>query len=512
MKARLTIISIAVLLVSGMAAASPQMNELTVEKNISTVAGTTDTSVVTFRYNGHKSGSALDPLAIGVEIGDEQEITSEMFNITSTLIVDTEDSSPFSGQYNLRCGGEYSDIAGDWEISEYYGNSMYEYNANNQWFCFPEKTFGVLPVNTNYESELRVNITPHYAMEPKTYDINYTFHSFEGLPDTDPRGKTDENGSLVFEDLGLRIESASGSEFSVVTYSDIFVDSKMPAGEDNKLFYMRINSIDDKPYSIEMNYSQEKVDTEGLEDPRLYRCMIIDDDCIWIDEPNQVSGNGSIEANLTKSGLYGLFSSEKDESENNDNSDSDTDNSDSTGSNSGSTSPGSSSSSSSNVVIDHSEDDGQDEQESSENQSSEEQNETESEEIPHNITLEMAERVAPGEPVEVTALVDGESTEGVEIFLNGQLQGTTGEDGTLTFTPRGEGTLSVAAAYDNSFNSSSLEVTEEAAKSNGITGAVVESAPVYGVVLLIAAVVGLVYWRREEVVSSLKARLDYVRS
>lgn len=461
---KILILSLFLILGLSMVSSDPQIRDASVD-DIELTAGESDSATIDFVYDGDQTAGDFDPAVLNVTVeGDEgEELPAEAFDLSAEV---STQRGGVDYSYGMVCTEKKSNaFDSEWSFAEYYQttlDSIVESESENvqDYFCFPKNHHEVLPSRSNVESQIEVTFTGNTRLAPNSFDVTYSFHQFDGDPAVDPRGQTDENGTLDFEELGLEVEAASGSNFSAVTYGSLFADNQNPSYE-RGLKYFRVNSMDVEEFDLEVDYDKEDLESSNLEEPDIHRCILVDGECVWSQQEANVSSD-AVELEVSE-GLYGLFAplaTEEIESPDDDST------SDDSG---GSTNGGSTTISTDN---DEAESQNQTEEQTQEGSETETEDGLEEDERPNlDMRVEMPETSQVGEEVTLQAYTNDTLQEGAQVYFNGQLQGETDEFGEYSFTPQSTGEFNVIVDYRQNTDSQQLEIVED----SGLVGSFAQS-------------------------------------
>lgn len=304
---KLLILTLALILgLSTVAAAN--FTNLDVVENPEMTAGEAGEALVEFTYEGNQFDGYRDPFVLNVSFEGES-VEGDHFDVEGDLRFD---EGGLERTYQLECSsGE--EVGSRMGIGEFYDGKVDQINDQSQ-LCFTEDAITVLPSFRVVDGEVDLDVTPDVRMAPGSYDIQYEFAGWTGLPEFDPVVSTGENGGInesshkLLEDRGIRLEADPNINFTVVGYSFINAETERPETEEFVLDYYELRPHQDTSGRIELQYDQERVDSREREDPRLYGCKFEDQDCSW-----DLIAQGEDGLLETDSGfnytLYGVFTS-----------------------------------------------------------------------------------------------------------------------------------------------------------------------------------------------------------
>ncbi len=294
-----------VLVFLSLTASAATYEDLSIEKNVSMFAPSEDYAKLSFNYRGDVSGDVKDPFVLKVNItGNETEVTEDNFDLSGTLRTDSN--------YSLQCGEKTSDFRVDWELDEFYKNSVSPYQGNSGiFYCFPN-SFYPLRALDDRGGEMWIKFEANPLLKPDNFTVNYTFTAPDGRPSFDPtKPTTGENNSVEFNEGQFKVLSDEPANYSMIGYSDIYVAETKPTGEDFSTAYFDLRPDKVTGSDLRFNYDEEEFESRELEDPRIYMYDRSNND--WRLLEDQSSGNGLLNARLDSYGLFGVFTSKKTE-------------------------------------------------------------------------------------------------------------------------------------------------------------------------------------------------------
>ncbi|MFP4038488.1 MAG: PKD domain-containing protein [Candidatus Nanohaloarchaea archaeon] len=302
---KLVVLTLVLILGLGMVSAA-DYTDLEAVEDPDMVAGETGEALLEFTYEGDHFEGERDPFVLNVSFDGAR---GENFEVDGEL---SFEEGGLEKNYSLECtAGERPVSRGD--VGEFYRGKASMLDGSEV-LCFTEDAITVLPSFQVVDGEVDLNVTPDVKMEPGTYDVDYEFAGWTGLPEFDPVVSTGENGVIngssheLLENQGIEIVSESNVDFTVVGYSYINAETDRPGSEEFALEYYEFRPHTDVSGVARLEYDQESIENRQREDPRLYGCSFEEQDCSW--ERIAQGDNGVIESDLEfKYPLYGVFTS-----------------------------------------------------------------------------------------------------------------------------------------------------------------------------------------------------------
>lgn len=304
---KLMILSLTLILGLSTVAAADFTN-LQIVEDPEMTAGETGEALIEFTYEGNQFDGNRDPFVLNVSFEGE-ETRADHFDVDGELRFEEGGNQQV---YDLECSSG-GDVDSRQTVGDFYQGKVDQINDQSQ-LCFTEDAITVLPSYSVVDGEVDLNVTPDVRMAPGSYDIQYEFAGWTGLPEFDPVVSTGENGVIngssdeLLEDRGIRLEADPNINFTVVSYSYINAETDRPETEEFVRNYYELRPHQDTSGSIELEYNQEQVNSREREDPRLYGCEFEDQDCSWDLIAQGEDGVIETESQFNYS-LYGVFTS-----------------------------------------------------------------------------------------------------------------------------------------------------------------------------------------------------------